>query len=75
MNLLSLDSNPHVPGQKLKVQIPAKANMETRSFYATVPMPRSQAAEPKENDLPKELKEALFNYSTAYDDWVNARGQ
>ena len=64
-----------MPGQKLKVQIPAKANMETRSFYATVPMPKGQAAEPKENDLPKELKEALFNYSTAYDDWVNAKGQ
>eukprot|EP00804_Cyclotella_cryptica_P004117 CCRYP_016853-RB/>CCRYP_016853-RB protein AED:0.02 eAED:0.02 QI:102/1/1/1/1/1/2/489/587 len=68
-------TNPHVPGQKLKVQIPAKANMETRSFYATVPMPKGQTAEPKENDLPKELKEALFDYSTAYDDWVNAKGK
>jgi hypothetical protein len=48
--------------------------METRTFLATVPIPKQPAPESRENDIPKELKEALFSYSTAYDDWVNAKG-
>jgi hypothetical protein len=69
-----MHSNPHIPGQKLKVEVPSKANMETRSFLATVPIPKQPAPEPRENDIPKELKEALYNYSQTYDDWVNAKG-
>ena len=67
-------SNPHVPGQKLKVTIPGKANMETRTFLATVPIPKQPLPEPKENDIPKELREALFNYSQMHNEWVNAKG-
>ncbi|KAL7513231.1 hypothetical protein ACHAXN_010319 [Cyclotella atomus] len=66
--------NPHVPNQRLKVQIPAKANMESRTFFATVPLPKSDnVSEPKENNIPKELKEALYNYANTYDEWVNAK--
>ena len=67
-------SNPHIPGQKLKVQVPEKANMETRTFFATVPIPKQPPPVPKENDLPKEFKDALYNYSQIFDDWANAKG-
>lgn len=70
-----LQRNPHIPDQRLKVVIPAKANMETRTFFATVPLPQQSPPEPKENNIPKELKEALYNYSTTYDEWVNAKGK
>ena len=66
--------SPHIPGQTLKVEIPAKADMESRTFCATVPIPKQPLPEPKENDIPKELKEALYNYSQVYDEWVNAKG-
>lgn len=45
-------------GQKLKVQIPAKADMEKRTFVASVPGPKVPFTK-KENNLPKEFKEAL----------------
>lgn len=64
-----------MPGQRLKVVIPAKANMESRTFFATVPLPAQPPPEQKENNLPKEFKEALYNYSTTYDEWVNAKGK
>ena len=69
-------SNPKVPGQKLKVKIPKKANMEKRTFVVSIPVPK--VAEPKEvkdNNVPKEFKEALYSYSTAYDDWCVAEGE
>lgn len=49
--------------------------MENRTFCATVPIPKQPLPEPKGNDLPKELKDALYNYSNVYDEWVNAKGQ
>jgi len=64
-------ANPNIPGQKLKVQIPAKADMEKRCFVASVPGPNVPFTK-KENNLPKEFKEALCDYSTAYDDWCAA---
>lgn len=75
------NSNPNVPDQKLKVVIPAKANMETRSFVVSVPAPKVEGQseepqpEPKENDFPKELKEALYSYSMTFDDWCDALGE
>lgn len=51
-------ANPNIPGQKLKVQIPAKADMEKRTFVASVPGPKVPFTK-KENNLPKEFKEAL----------------
>mmetsp|Transcript_19256 Transcript_19256/g.28733 ORF Transcript_19256/g.28733 Transcript_19256/m.28733 type:complete len:757 (+) Transcript_19256:84-2354(+) len=64
-------ANPNIPGQKLKVQIPAKADMEKRTFVASVPGPKVPFTK-KENNLPKEFKEALCDYSTAFDDWCAA---
>jgi hypothetical protein len=70
-----LFSNPNVPGQKLKVQIPKNADMEKRSFVVSIPTPKvKESVEIRENNFPKEFKEALHNYSIAYDDWCDAEG-
>jgi hypothetical protein len=70
-----LFSNPNVPGQKLKVQIPKNADMEKRSFVVSIPTPKvKESVEICENNFPKEFKEALHNYSIAYDDWCDAEG-
>jgi hypothetical protein len=45
-------------GQKLKVAIPAKADMEKRTFVASVPGPKVPFTK-KENILPKEFRDAL----------------
>jgi len=67
--------NPKVPGQKLKVRIPKKADFKKRCFIVSVPAPKvndDEKQEKKENNLPRELKEALFDYSNAYDNWTDA---
>ena len=46
----------------MKVQIPAKADMEKRTFVASVPGPKVPFTK-KENNLPKEFKEALCKCS------------
>ncbi|KAL7538754.1 hypothetical protein ACHAXR_008777 [Thalassiosira sp. AJA248-18] len=67
--------NPNVPGQKLKVKIPKKADMEKRNFVVSVPVPKVKEPEIRENNFPKEFKEALYNYASAYDDWCVAEGE
>jgi len=66
--------NPNVPGQKLKVKIPKKADMEKRNFVVSIPAPKVMA-ELQENNFSKEYKEALQIYSCAYDDWCDAEGK
>ena len=66
--------NPNVPGQKLKVKIPKKADMEKRNFVVSIPAPKV-TAELQENSFSQEYKEALQVYSCAYDDWCNAEGK
>jgi len=61
-NLVSCHVLDSSPGQKLKVQIPAKADMEKRTFVASVPGPKVPFTK-KENNLPKEFKEALCKCS------------
>ncbi len=61
-----------MPGQKLKVRIPEKADFEKRCFIVSVPAPKEDDNEKKENNLPRDLKEALFEYSNAYDNWTDA---
>jgi len=69
-------TNPNVPGQKLKVAIPAKANMEKRCFTVSVPALKvKEEVETRNNEFPKAFKEALYSYSNAYDDWVDAEGK
>jgi len=49
--------------------------MEKRSFVVSIPTPKvKESVEIRENNFPKEFKEALHNYSIAYDDWCDAEG-
>lgn len=66
--------NPNVPGQKLKVKIPKKADMEKRNFVVSVPAPKV-TGELRENNFSKKHREALHTYSCAYDDWCVAEGK
>ena len=63
-----------MPGQKLKVKIPKKADMEKRNFVVSVPAPKVKAPEPREKNFRKEFKEALHDYSGAFDEWCVAEG-
>ena len=64
-------SNPHIPGQRLEVQVPdGKSGGEV--FLVSVPMPVVLKSNTSENKLSKELVAALDAYSTVYDDWVKA---
>lgn len=68
-------SNPNVPGQKLKVKIPKNADMDKRSFVVSVPTPKvKEPVDFRENNFPREFREILHSYSSAYDDWCDAEG-
>ena len=67
--------NPSVPGQKLKVQIPKNADMEKRRFVVSIPTPKvTEPVEIRDNNFSRAFREALFNYSNAFDEWCNAEG-
>ncbi|KAL3766210.1 hypothetical protein ACHAW5_002556 [Stephanodiscus triporus] len=69
-------SNPNVPGQKLKVQIPKNADMEKRTFVVAIPTPKvKEAVEFRRNNFSREFRVALHSYSCAYDDWCDAEGK
>lgn len=72
--ILIIYRNPNIPGQKLKVKIPKKADMDRRVFVVSVPGPKVKEPEIRENNFPKEFKEALYNYACSYDDWCVAEG-
>ena len=65
-----------VPGQKLKVKVPKNADMENCCFIVSIPMPKiKEPTELRENNFPKEFKEALYVYSFTYEDWCVAEGK
>lgn len=64
--------NPSVPGQKLRAAIPKDADMENLTFIVKIPQPKVKPTEKRDNLLPRELKDALLNYSNSYDDYCTA---
>jgi hypothetical protein len=71
-----LFSNPHIPGQKLKVQVPDTVTTG-ESFLVSVPMPEVEGTDSntvQSPKLPKNLVVALYEYSFAYDEWTQAIG-
>ncbi len=68
------DSNPHIPGQRLKVKIPEN-KVAGETFQVTVPLPEVKSGRKAENKFTKECIDALDKYSTAYDDWLQAEGK
>lgn len=64
-----------MPGQKLKVKIPKKADMVKRNFAVTVPAPKVTDPQVRENNFSKAFKEALSNFARAFDEWCDAEGE
>lgn len=68
--------NPHIPEQKLRLTVPKNWNRTKSGGNIAVNVQKSVVTdEAKENDLPKLLKDALNEYSQAFDDWVEAEGE
>lgn len=74
-------SNPHVPGQKLRVKIPPNVS-ENGTFKVTVPVSTSENEELKKGDnrakhnrLSRKFYELMECYAKVYDDWCDAEGE
>jgi len=65
-------SNPRVPDQKLRVKIPS-STLPGGKFVVSVPgmCPSS----PNVNNFSRDAKEALDDYSRAYDEWIEAEAR
>jgi hypothetical protein len=74
-------ANPHIPGQKLKVKVPANIKPGD-SFKVTVPKPPDEEEEQlgddgaakDHNKFSREFYDELDAYARAYDDWCDAEG-
>ena len=69
-----LFSNPHVPGQKLKVKVPKSAKPGGR-FRVTVPVPNTVDEDTDYNKLSRVFYGVLDDYARAFDDWCDAEGE
>lgn len=68
-----LFSNPHVPGQRLKVKIPDNTP-PGGSFKVTVPVQPPADDDTDYNKLSRAFYDTLDDYARAYDDWCDAEG-
>jgi hypothetical protein len=68
-----LFSNPHVPGQRLKCQIP-KNTQPGGAFKVTVPVKEEIDVSTDYNKLSRDFHELLDEYARTYDDWCDALG-
>jgi hypothetical protein len=67
-------SNPHVPGQRLQVKIPAKT-LVGGTFRVMVPAKDLDLDEDKDyNKWSRDFYDAFEEYCTAYDEWCDAEG-
>mmetsp|Transcript_21973 Transcript_21973/g.64972 ORF Transcript_21973/g.64972 Transcript_21973/m.64972 type:complete len:740 (-) Transcript_21973:234-2453(-) len=66
-------ANPHMPGQKLKMKVP-RTGRPGGKVVVSVPLPEVKEGE-KENVFPPPVREALDDYSQAYDDWCDAEAR
>ena len=76
-------SNPHVPGQKLKVKVPANVKAG-ETFKVTVPKPAEDDNDDDKlgedglardhNKFNREFYDVLDDYAKAYDEWCDAEG-
>jgi len=69
-------SNPHNPGQKLRVKVP-KDCFPGGTFKVTVPVKHrpGDSDEKDRNKLPRDLQEALDLFGKAYDEWCTAQSK
>lgn len=66
-------SNPHVPGQRLKVQIPKSAK-PGGTFKAHVPVHEELDENTDYNKLSRDFHLLIDDYARAFDDWCDALG-
>ena len=76
-------ANPHVPGQKLKVKVPANVKAG-ETFKVTVPKPAEDDNDDDKlgedglardhNKFNREFYDVLDDYAKAYDEWCDAEG-
>ena len=67
-------SNPHNPGQRLRVKVP-KGTLPGETFRVTVPVKQPDTDNEKDgNKLPKEFKDLLDDFARAHDEWCRAQG-
>lgn len=64
-------SNPHVPGQKLRVKVP-KNSAPGSKFVVSVPVPVKANPDVDHNKWTREGQDLLDEFSHAYDDWCHA---
>jgi hypothetical protein len=70
-----LFSNPHVPGQRLKVKIP-KNTKPGGTFKVTVPVaPPLDDDDTDHNKLTRTFHDTLDDFSRAYDEWCDIKGE
>lgn len=62
-------NNPRDPNQRLKVTIPGNA-VPGGSFMVSLPVPKSVVTDLEENNFSKGAREALHDYSKAFDAWA-----
>jgi hypothetical protein len=66
-------SNPHNPGQRLRVKVP-KDSHPGSTFKVTVPVKLPEEDEGKDrNKFPREFQDVLDDFARAYDDWLEAK--
>lgn len=72
--------NPHIPGQRLKVQVP-KDTIPGGTFKVTVPLPEDPDDPEDEeglldkNKFSRDMQELLDTFCRIYDDWCDAQGR
>jgi len=64
-------SNPHVPGQKLRVKVP-KHTLAGGKFVVSVPVPQVDDGVDR-NKFGREWQDMLNAFSLAHDDWTSAQ--
>jgi hypothetical protein len=71
-------ANPHIPGQRLKVQVP-KGTFAGETFKVTVPVPKMAPGDEDEgtdhNKFPRDLQDELDMYAREYDDYCKHEGE
>jgi hypothetical protein len=75
---IALIRNPHIPGQRLRVQVP-KGTFAGETFKVTVPVPKPSAGDDGDgvdhNKFPRDLQDELDMYAREYDVFCKHEGE
>lgn len=72
---LVVNSNPHIPGQRLQAAVP-DGTKPGQTFMVNVPVPNPADDDDKDhNKFDRKFQEVLDEYATAYDEWCQHEGE